>query len=59
MVFLLQQRCKNNKSFSIQVLSRNIVAFSVLDDDDLPVFNHFLNRRLRVFLVAVFINAEV
>ena len=38
MVFLLQQRCKNNKSFSIQVLSRHIVSFSILYDDDESVF---------------------
>ena len=43
---------------SIQLLARNRVAFSVLDDDDLPVLEHFLNGRSGWF-VLVFIDGVI
>ena len=43
--FYCETRCKNTKSSWIQLLPRHIVAFSVLDDDDMPVFNYFLDGR--------------
>ena len=46
--------------FSFQSLSRHIVAFSVLDDDDMSVFDHFLGGKPRVFgIVIVFVDSMV
>ena len=44
---------------SIQLLSCNGVSFSVFDDDDLSVFNHFLDRRFHIFLLGSVVFMEV
>ena len=44
-------------SFSVQDLTRHIISLPILDDDDLPVFNHFLYGWVANMVVVVFVDA--